>query len=60
MCNPDLDGEAMPSAAQPHSVQGEKVDVVRRLREGDVSIPAGRVQRDQALLLADGAAAGTI
>jgi hypothetical protein len=32
--------------------------MLRRLREGDVSIPAGRVQRDQASLLADRAAAG--
>jgi hypothetical protein len=31
--------------------------MLRRLREGDVSIPAGRVRRDQALLLADQAAA---
>jgi 6-phosphogluconolactonase len=36
----------------------EKVEVLRRLRDGDVSIPAGRVQREQALLLADRAAAG--
>jgi 6-phosphogluconolactonase len=36
----------------------EKVEMLRRLREGDVSIPAGRVRRDQALLLADRAAAG--
>jgi 6-phosphogluconolactonase len=35
----------------------EKVEMLRRLREGDVSIPAGRVNRDQALLLADQAAA---
>jgi 6-phosphogluconolactonase len=35
----------------------EKVDMLRRLRKGDVSIPAGRVCRDQALLLADRAAA---
>jgi 6-phosphogluconolactonase len=35
----------------------EKVEMLRRLREGDVSIPAGRVRRDQALLLADRAAA---
>ena len=34
----------------------EKVEMLRRLREGDVSIPAGRVNRDQALLLADQAA----
>ena len=35
----------------------EKVEMFRRLRQGDVSIPAGRVNRDQALLLADQAAA---
>jgi 6-phosphogluconolactonase len=35
----------------------EKGEMLRRLREGDVSIPAGRVRRDQALLLADRAAA---
>jgi 6-phosphogluconolactonase len=35
----------------------EKVEMLRRLREGDVSIPAGRVYRGQALLLADHAAA---
>jgi 6-phosphogluconolactonase len=35
----------------------EKVEMLRRLREGDVSIPAGRVNRGQALLLADQAAA---
>jgi 6-phosphogluconolactonase len=38
----------------------EKVEMLRRLREGDESIPAGRVHRDQALLLADRAAAGQI
>jgi 6-phosphogluconolactonase len=38
----------------------EKVEMLRRLRNGDVSIPAGRVQREQALLLADGAAAGQL
>ncbi len=36
----------------------EKVDMLRRLRNGDVSIPAGRVRQDQALVLADRAAAG--
>ena len=35
----------------------EKTEMLRRLREGDVSIPAGRVRRGQALLLADQAAA---
>ncbi|HEY6292245.1 MAG TPA: 6-phosphogluconolactonase [Terriglobia bacterium] len=37
---------------------GEKVEMFGRLRDGDVSIPAGRVRRDQALVLADSAAAG--
>ena len=36
----------------------DKVDALARLRDGDVSIPAGRIQRDQAVLLADVAAAG--
>ncbi len=36
----------------------EKVEMLRRLRDGDASIPAGRVHREQALLLADRAAAG--
>src|ERR1700730_15669899 len=35
----------------------EKTEMLRRLREGDVSIPAGRVRREQALILADLAAA---
>jgi len=35
----------------------DKVDALARLREGDLSIPAGRIQRDQALVLADRAAA---
>jgi len=38
----------------------EKVDMFRRLRDGDLSIPAGRVRRDLALLLADRAAAGQL
>jgi 6-phosphogluconolactonase len=36
----------------------EKVPMFSRLRDGDTSIPAGRIARDQALLLADQAAAG--
>lgn len=36
----------------------DKVDALARLREGDTSIPAGRIQRDQAMVLADQAAAG--
>jgi len=35
----------------------EKAGMLSRLRDGDVAIPAGRVRRDQALLLADHAAA---
>jgi 6-phosphogluconolactonase len=35
----------------------EKVDMIVRLRDGDVTIPAGRIRQDNALLLADRAAA---
>jgi 6-phosphogluconolactonase/glucosamine-6-phosphate isomerase/deaminase len=35
-----------------------KAEMLRRLREGDTSIPAGRVSRAQATILADRAAAG--
>ena len=38
----------------------EKVEMLRRLREGDTSIPAGRVRREQALLLADQASPGQL
>ena len=38
----------------------EKVEMLRRLHDGDTSIPAGRVHRDQALVLADLAAAGQL
>lgn len=38
----------------------EKVEMLRRLREGDTSIPAGRVRREQALVLADQASAGQL
>ena len=38
----------------------EKVQMLRRLRDGDVSIPAGRIRRESALLLADRAAAGDL
>src|SRR5262245_24343722 len=31
----------------------EKVEMLRRLRDGDPSIPAGRIRRDQSLVLAD-------
>jgi 6-phosphogluconolactonase len=36
---------------------GEKAGMLMRLRDGDVTIPAGFVRRDQALVLADRAAA---
>jgi 6-phosphogluconolactonase len=35
----------------------DKVAALARLRDGDASIPAGRIKRDQALVLADRAAA---
>ncbi|HWT83113.1 MAG TPA: 6-phosphogluconolactonase, partial [Candidatus Methylomirabilis sp.] len=38
----------------------EKVGMLRRLRDGDVSIPAGRIHREQALVLADREAAGQL
>jgi len=38
----------------------EKVEMLGRLRDGDVSIPAGRVRRQQALVLADRDAAGQL
>jgi 6-phosphogluconolactonase len=38
----------------------DKVSALARLREGDVSIPAGRIQRDNAVVLADRAAAGQL
>ena len=36
----------------------DKVEALARLRDGDAAIPAGRIRRDQALVLADRAAAG--
>ena len=36
----------------------DKVNALARLREGDTSIPGGRIQQDQAVVLADRAAAG--
>jgi 6-phosphogluconolactonase len=39
---------------------GEKVQMLHRLLNGDEAIPAGRIRRTQALLLADEAAAGQI
>ena len=38
----------------------EKAGPLVRLRQGDPSIPAGRVRQDQALVLADRAAAGPL
>ena len=38
----------------------EKVEMLGRLRDGDVSIPAGLVRREQAVVLADRAAAGRL
>jgi 6-phosphogluconolactonase/glucosamine-6-phosphate isomerase/deaminase len=38
----------------------DKVAALARLREGDVTIPAGRIQRDNAVLLADRAAAAQV
>jgi len=38
----------------------EKVEMLRRLCEGDVSIPAGRVHREQAVVIVDRAAAGQL
>ena len=36
----------------------DKTEMLRRLEDGDLSIPAGRVEREQAVLLTDRAAAG--
>jgi 6-phosphogluconolactonase len=38
----------------------EKVEMLGRLRQGDTSIPAGRVRQDQAVVFADKAAAGKL
>jgi 6-phosphogluconolactonase len=37
----------------------DKVDALARLRSGDPSIPAGRIQQDRAMVLADRTAAGS-
>ena len=39
---------------------GEKAGMLARLQAGDASIPAGRVSRDRAVILADRAAAGQV
>jgi len=36
----------------------EKFSMLRRLQDGDASIPAGRIRRESALILADRAAVG--
>ena len=38
----------------------EKAEILQRLVSGDTSIPAGRIQRDTAVVLADDAAANNI
>lgn len=38
----------------------DKITMLKRLREGDTSIPAGRIARGQAVVLADRAAAGQL
>lgn len=38
----------------------DKAQMLARLESGDASIPAGRIRRDQALVLADSAAAGQV
>jgi 6-phosphogluconolactonase len=38
----------------------EKTEMLPRLQAGDALIPAGRVRRDRAVVLADGAAAGRL
>ncbi len=38
----------------------DKAEMLLRLRDGDMTIPAGRVRRDRALVLADQAAAGKL
>ena len=38
----------------------DKVAALARLREGDLTIPAGRIRRTEALLLADKLAAGPL
>jgi 6-phosphogluconolactonase len=39
---------------------GEKAGMLVRLRDGDVTIPAGRIRQDQAVVLADGSAAANL
>jgi len=39
---------------------GDKVAMLRRLLDGDKSIPAGRMGQDRAVVIADSAAAGQL
>jgi 6-phosphogluconolactonase len=39
---------------------GQKIEMLARLRKGDLSIPAGRVRQDRAAIFADRAAAGAV
>jgi 6-phosphogluconolactonase len=41
-------------------LEAGKAEMLRRLRDGDVTIPAGRINQNQALVLADSAAATTL
>ncbi|MGC9941224.1 MAG: 6-phosphogluconolactonase [Verrucomicrobiota bacterium] len=41
-------------------VGGEKAGMVARLFEGDVTVPAGRIRRDRAIVFADKSAAGEL
>jgi 6-phosphogluconolactonase len=38
----------------------EKIEMLARLRKGDITIPAGRIRRDRALVIADQAATGEV
>jgi 6-phosphogluconolactonase len=38
----------------------QKVDMLGRLRGGDLSIPAGRIRQDRAVIFADRAAVGNV
>jgi hypothetical protein len=56
----DADSAARAAAATIALVTGSKATMLRRLQDGDVSIPAGRIRREQAPVLADRAAAGLL
>jgi 6-phosphogluconolactonase len=42
------------------AIGSEKIEMLARLREGDITIPAGRIRREHALVIADQAATGKI